>query len=201
MCEDGNTLQPDSVQRIRDDVSLCISGPNAISRPGTMAKPRTVERDNTVFFRCSTQQPAYPQFFRHTAVTVQEEERFAAPVLQIVQPHTVDVEKSAFGGMPLLRFARENGVADREDCAHCDSCNRGAERPRTLRPIFSQARVPTFLKLGGHSNCTQNYAAPTNRRRNGSLLMPRVLCVTLPVKARRLGNCRRKKRPRHLRTE
>src|SRR4051812_40100023 len=47
----------------------------------------------------------------------------------------------------------------------------------------------------------ENYAAPTNRRRNGSLLMPRVLCVTLPVKARRLGNCRRKKRPRHLGTE
>jgi hypothetical protein len=75
------------------EISLSLRRPHPASGATAMPEAGAIEGYDPVFFASHGDQAAGAEILDHAAIAVQEDEGLAMPALDIMKPHTLDLEK------------------------------------------------------------------------------------------------------------
>src|SRR5690349_22597592 len=93
MSKHDRSLNAEPIERLLEQVCLCVRGPKGVPGPQTMSKSRAVEHDHPVVPGREINQAARLEILDHAAVAVKENQRPAIATFHIVQTNPVDVDE------------------------------------------------------------------------------------------------------------
>ena len=135
-------------------------GPDGAAGSLAVAISRTVERDHPVFLRRHVDEAARLEILNHAAVTVQQDQRFAAALIEIVESNAIHYDEFAKRRIVLGRLLRNvlvrKGEARQRCCDAYRCCHirarihAGGRMQTSIQTVLLNAPWPfvNFLFIG-----------------------------------------------------
>src|SRR5215203_7349090 len=114
MSKHGPSRDSDLAQRCCDQLRLRVRRPDRASRTLAVAVSWAVERDYSIRLGGCLYEPARREILNHAAVAVQEDQRLALSLLEIMQANSINLYELAHRWVAALRSGSHQRVRQTE---------------------------------------------------------------------------------------
>ena len=107
-------------QCLANNVGLRGRRPDRVTGTFAIAKTWPVEDDHAMFFGHQFEHATYLEIIRHCLIAVEQHDRRAGALLQVMEPHTIDLDERASGGVVALGSSGQDAI---EQCGNAEPNN------------------------------------------------------------------------------
>src|SRR3954465_7774859 len=106
MPDHDGPFDPERTKRLREKVRLRTGRPHAPAWASAMPEARAVERYHSIMRSRELEHAAQVEILHHGSISMQQDDRCPFAALDVMQPHAIDVKKSAGRRIQALGGAR-----------------------------------------------------------------------------------------------